>query len=42
MPGELNALTEQIVRVEERADELHDEGRKALFLANRAKRTATR
>src|SRR5947199_10224651 len=31
----LNSLTEQIVRVEERADELHDEGRKALFLANR-------
>jgi len=33
--GELNLITEQIVRVEERADELHDEGRKALFLANR-------
>jgi len=33
--GALNTLTEQIVRVEERADELHDEGRKALFLANR-------
>lgn len=33
--GALNSLTEQIVRVEERADELHDEGRKALFLANR-------
>jgi predicted phosphate transport protein (TIGR00153 family) len=33
--GELNALTEQIIRIEERADELHDEGRKALFLANR-------
>ena len=32
--GELNTLTEQIIRVEERADELHDEGRKALFLAN--------
>lgn len=31
----LNALTEQIVRIEERADQLHDEGRKALFLANR-------
>ena len=26
---------EQIVRVEERADELHDDGRKALFLSNR-------
>ena len=34
--GELNLITEQIVRVEERADELHDDGRKALFLANRA------
>ena len=29
-------ITEQIVRVEERADELHDDGRKALFLANRS------
>src|SRR5436305_1295506 len=35
----LNSLTEQIVRVEERADELHDEGRKALFLANRQNST---
>ena len=34
--GRLNTLTEQIVRVEERADELHDEGRKALFVANRS------
>jgi len=34
--GELNLITEQIVRVEERADELHDDGRKALFLTNRA------
>jgi predicted phosphate transport protein (TIGR00153 family) len=33
--GSLNALTEQIIRIEERADELHDEGRKTLFLANR-------
>src|SRR3954469_22890218 len=31
----LNVLTEQIVRIEERADQLHDDGRKALFLANR-------
>ena len=31
----LNVLTEQIVRMEERADQLHDEGRKALFVANR-------
>lgn len=34
--GELNLITEQIVRVEERADEMHDDGRKALYLANRA------
>jgi predicted phosphate transport protein (TIGR00153 family) len=33
--GELNTLTEQVIRIEERADELHDDGRKALFLANR-------
>ena len=33
--GRLNTLTEQIIRVEERADQLHDDGRKALFLANR-------
>jgi hypothetical protein len=33
--GQLNTLTEQIIRVEERADQLHDEGRKALFIANR-------
>ena len=33
--GALNMLTEQIIRIEERADELHDDGRKALFLANR-------
>ena len=33
--GRLNTLTEQIIRLEERADQLHDEGRKALFLANR-------
>ena len=34
--GQLNALTEQIVRIEERSDQLHDDGRKALFLANRS------
>jgi uncharacterized protein Yka (UPF0111/DUF47 family) len=28
----LNALTEEIVRVEEQADRLHDQGRKELFL----------
>ena len=33
--GRLNTLTEQIIRLEERADQLHDDGRKALFLANR-------
>jgi uncharacterized protein Yka (UPF0111/DUF47 family) len=33
--SELNALTEQVIRLEERSDELHDQGRKALFLANR-------
>lgn len=31
----LNALTEEIIRIEERADQLYDEGRKALFLASR-------
>ncbi|MGH6767957.1 MAG: DUF47 domain-containing protein [Xanthobacteraceae bacterium] len=31
----LNALTEQVVRIEDNADRLHDEGRKALYLANR-------
>jgi predicted phosphate transport protein (TIGR00153 family) len=34
--GQLNTLTEQIVRIEERSDQLHDDGRKALFLANRS------
>jgi predicted phosphate transport protein (TIGR00153 family) len=33
--GQLNKLTEEIIRVEEHADQLHDQGRKALFLANR-------
>jgi uncharacterized protein len=31
----LNNLTEGIIKLEERADNLHDEGRKALFLASR-------
>jgi uncharacterized protein Yka (UPF0111/DUF47 family) len=31
----LNNLTEGIIKLEERADHLHDEGRKALFLATR-------
>lgn len=33
--GQLNVLTEKIIGVEEQADGLHDQGRKALFLANR-------
>jgi predicted phosphate transport protein (TIGR00153 family) len=33
--GRLNELTEKIVRAEERADQLYDEGRKTLFLASR-------
>jgi predicted phosphate transport protein (TIGR00153 family) len=32
----LNALTEEIIRIEEQADQLHAQGRKALFLASRA------
>ena len=28
----LNALTEEIIRIEEQADQLHDQGRKELFL----------
>ena len=39
--GRLNTLTEQIVRIEERSDQLHDEGRKALFLASRDAPRAT-
>ena len=31
----LQAITEEIIRIEEQADQLHDQGRKALFLANR-------
>ena len=30
----LSALTEQVIRIEDRADELHDEGLKALFRAH--------
>jgi uncharacterized protein len=33
--GRLNGLTEKIIRVEEQADQVYDQGRKALFLANR-------
>jgi predicted phosphate transport protein (TIGR00153 family) len=32
--GLLNQLTEKIIRVEEHADHLHDQGRKALFIAS--------
>jgi predicted phosphate transport protein (TIGR00153 family) len=31
----LHGLSEEIIRIEERADQLYDEGRKALFLASR-------
>jgi predicted phosphate transport protein (TIGR00153 family) len=31
----LNQLTEQIIRIEEKADQLYDEGRKELYLASR-------
>jgi predicted phosphate transport protein (TIGR00153 family) len=30
--GRLNTLTEEIIRIEERADQLHDQGRKELYL----------
>jgi uncharacterized protein len=33
--GRLQAIAEEIIRIEDQADHLHDEGRKALFLANR-------
>lgn len=33
--AELHRLTEQIIEIEEKSDQLHDAGRKALFLANR-------
>jgi uncharacterized protein Yka (UPF0111/DUF47 family) len=33
--GRINSITEQVVRLEERADELNDLGIKALYLANR-------
>ena len=35
MPARLNALTEQITRIEGRSDELHEQGLKALFQAHR-------
>jgi predicted phosphate transport protein (TIGR00153 family) len=33
--GRLSAITEEVVRIEGQADELHDQGLKALFLAHR-------
>ena len=33
--GRLNKLTENIIRIEEQADQLYDQGRRTLFLANR-------
>jgi len=35
----LAALTEEVTRIEERADQLHDQGRKALFLASKDARS---
>jgi predicted phosphate transport protein (TIGR00153 family) len=31
----LSALTEQVIRIEDQADQLHDQGRKSLFLASK-------
>jgi hypothetical protein len=33
--GQLNSITEEIIRLEERSDRLHDQGRKTLFLKHR-------
>jgi predicted phosphate transport protein (TIGR00153 family) len=33
--AQLNAITEEIIRLEERSDRLHDQGRKTLFLTHR-------
>jgi uncharacterized protein Yka (UPF0111/DUF47 family) len=33
---QLNTLTERIIRIEEQADHLHDQGLKALFLESRS------
>lgn len=32
---QLHAITEKVIRIEERADQLYDQGRKALFLASK-------
>jgi len=33
--SQLHRITEQVIAIEEKSDQLHDEGRKAMFLANR-------
>jgi predicted phosphate transport protein (TIGR00153 family) len=33
--GQLNSITEEIIRLEERSDRLHDQGRKTLFVKHR-------
>ena len=33
--NQLNVLTKKIIHIEESADQLHDQGRKTLFLANK-------
>ena len=33
--GRLQTITEEIIRLEDQSDQLHDQGRKALYLANR-------
>ena len=33
--GRLAALTEEVIQIEEQADQFHDQGRKALFLASK-------
>jgi hypothetical protein len=33
--GRLQTITEEIIRIEDQADQLHDQGRKRLYLANR-------
>jgi predicted phosphate transport protein (TIGR00153 family) len=33
--SQLHRITEQVIAIEEKSDQLHDDGRKALFLANR-------
>ncbi len=38
--GRLNALTESIIGVEEQADKLYDQGRKALYIATRNEKAA--